>query len=96
MILTPGEIYFLGEKDLKTGENSPFVKIGLVRENESRGTADRLKDHQTGNPRLLHIVKIVKTPLVIFELLSLKSYPILFCIVVKHPLVCHPEITVGK
>ena len=64
MILTPGEIYFLGEKDLKSGEDSPFVKIGLVRENESRGTADRLKDHQTGNPRLLHIVKIIKTPLV--------------------------------
>ena len=64
MILKSGELYFMGEKDLKTGKDSPFVKIGLVRESDSRDSAKRLKDHQTGNPRKLHIVKIVNSPAV--------------------------------
>ena len=36
MSFKSGELYFMGEKDLKTGKDSPFVKIGLVRESESR------------------------------------------------------------
>lgn len=64
MILTGGEIYFLNEIDLRSQKETGFVKIGLVREKESRDTASRLKEHQTGNPRLLEIAKVVKTPLV--------------------------------
>ena len=64
MILTGGEIYFLGERDLKSGKDTGFVKIGLVREKDARDTESRLKEHQTGNPRQLHVVKVVKTPVV--------------------------------
>ena len=31
MILTSGEIYFIGEFDLKTGQRTEYVKIGIVR-----------------------------------------------------------------
>lgn len=54
-----GEIYFVREK---TREGyTPNVKIGLVR--APRVSLDRLPEHQTGNPRVLHIDKnqIVKT-----------------------------------
>jgi hypothetical protein len=64
MILTGGEIYFLGETDLRTGKETGFVKIGLVREKDARDTESRLREHQTGNPRMLHVVKVVKTPIV--------------------------------
>lgn len=45
----PGHIYFLKERDFLTGEESPYVKIGLVREDKT--TEERIKEHQTGNPR---------------------------------------------
>ena len=48
--LKPGKLYFLGEKDLLTGEKSKYVKIGLVN-GEERDTESRIKEHQTGNPR---------------------------------------------
>ena len=32
MKLTAGEIYFIGERDLKTNQESDYVKIGIVRE----------------------------------------------------------------
>lgn len=64
MILTGGEIYFLGELDLRTEKETGFVKIGLVREKDARDTESRLREHQTGNPRMLHVVKVVKTPIV--------------------------------
>ena len=64
MILTGGEIYFLGEIDLRTERETGFVKIGLVREKDARDTESRLREHQTGNPRMLHVVKVVKTPIV--------------------------------
>jgi hypothetical protein len=49
MKTTPGQIYFLKEKDYLTGEMSPYVKIGLVRDDKE--TDKRIKEHQTGNPR---------------------------------------------
>lgn len=52
----------MGEKDLNTGKNSPFVKIGLVRESGSCDSTVRLKKLQTGNPRKLLILKVVNTP----------------------------------
>ena len=32
MKLTSGEIYFIGEKDLKSGSDTRYFKIGIVRE----------------------------------------------------------------
>jgi hypothetical protein len=49
MKLKTGFIYFLGERDLQTGEWSDQVKIG--RTDYDRPVSDRIDDHQTGNPR---------------------------------------------
>jgi hypothetical protein len=49
----PGEIYFIREREVETGVLTPLVKIGLVRSSENRGSYDRLREHQTGNPRPL-------------------------------------------
>lgn len=56
-----GEIYFVREHDSTTSGWSPFVKIGLVA--DRRTSAERLLEHQTGNPRKLNIPAghIVKT-----------------------------------
>ena len=64
MKLTPGELYFIGERDHLTGEQTPFFKIGIVREDENRTSADRLQEHQTGNPRSLFVHHVVKTEVV--------------------------------
>jgi len=32
MKLTPGELYFIREIDVRTGQLTPYVKIGIVRE----------------------------------------------------------------
>lgn len=45
----PGSIYFLKERDYLTGAISPYVKIGLVR--DDKPTEKRISEHQTGNPR---------------------------------------------
>ena len=49
MKLVPGKLYFLTERDFLTGEISPYVKIGLVR--NEKETLARIKEHKTGNPR---------------------------------------------
>lgn len=54
-----GELYFIRERDVLTGELSPYVKIGLVRENESKTSVDRAREHQTGNPRELYVHHVV-------------------------------------
>ena len=62
-----GEIYFIGEKDLRTKEFSQYFKVGIVRENSSninRDSIERLSEHQTGNPRELYIESVVETELV--------------------------------
>jgi arginyl-tRNA--protein-N-Asp/Glu arginylyltransferase len=64
MKLTPGEIYFIGERDHLTGKQTPFFKIGMVRADENRTSSDRLKEHQTGNPRPLFIHEVVLTDVV--------------------------------
>lgn len=63
MILTSGEIYFIGEFDLKTGQRTEYIKIGIVRHGakEERTSQDRLLEHQTGNPRRLEIIHTVTT-----------------------------------
>jgi hypothetical protein len=47
--LTSGSLYFLKEKDFITNEESPYVKIGLVRGDKE--TQKRILEHKTGNPR---------------------------------------------
>ena len=64
MITTSGELYFIGEEDIKTGEKSSYYKIGIVRESEGRTSVNRLSEHQTGNPRRLLIAHALETPAV--------------------------------
>jgi len=57
-----GEVYFLGELDLGGTTRTPFVKIGLVRSNaKNRTTEDRLAEHQTGNPRQIVELAVLRT-----------------------------------
>lgn len=58
---TPGEIYFIRERDFLSHQITNYVKVGLVREKDDRGSEERLLEHQTGNPRELFIDKVVKT-----------------------------------
>ena len=60
--LRGGELYFIRERDVLTGEISPYVKIGLVRENEAKSSADRTQEHQTGNPRELFLHHVILSP----------------------------------
>jgi len=55
-----GEVYFIGERDRSTGNLTENVKIGIVR--AKGGSGDRLKGHQTGNPRDLELHHVVETP----------------------------------
>ncbi len=56
-----GEIYFIAEEPSLTTP-TVRVKIGLVRESrKNRDSQDRLLDHQTGNPRSLVLVEVIKT-----------------------------------
>lgn len=57
MNLTQGELYFINETDFKTGEQSEYYKIGIVRDVTKRDSKNRLLEHQTGNPRKLELVK---------------------------------------
>jgi len=62
MELGQGEIYFIAERD--GASNTGFIKIGLVRDRDGRDSYDRIKEHQTGNPRTLQMLEYVKTVLV--------------------------------
>ena len=67
MATASGEIYFIGEKDLRTKEFTEYFNVGIVRENPDnadRDSTQRLLEHQTGNPRELYIESVVKTDLV--------------------------------
>jgi len=63
MKLTSGEIYFIGEYELKSGERTEYVKVGIVRHGgkDERSSLDRLLEHQTGNPRRLEIIHTITT-----------------------------------
>jgi len=60
MNLTAGELYFVGETDVLTKKETSYVKVGLVREVGDRTSQARASEHQTGNPRQLHVAKVVK------------------------------------
>lgn len=67
MSTAAGEIYFIGEKDLRSKKFTDYYKVGIVRENSvnlDRDSAKRLLEHQTGNPRELYIESVQKTDLV--------------------------------
>ncbi len=64
MILTPGQLYFINEQDIKTGARSNYYKIGIVRDAEGRDSKNRLLEHQTGNPRKLCVVETLNMPAV--------------------------------
>jgi len=59
MSYRPGEIYFVRENVLGSDKLSSFVKIGLVA--DKRTSDERLKEHQTGNPRRLQNQAVVST-----------------------------------
>ena len=54
-----GEVYFIGERDRSTGNLTGNVKIGKAGKGDS---GNRLKQHQTGNPRDLVLHHVVETP----------------------------------
>ncbi len=58
-VINPGEIYFLREIDVLSGEESSYIKIGLVE--LSRESTKRKQEHQTANPRDLVLVSHFKT-----------------------------------
>jgi len=59
---TPGHLYFLSEMDVLRNERTPYIKIGIVK--NERTSKDRIFEHQTGNPRKIHLEKELETPFV--------------------------------
>jgi len=57
-----GEVYFIRERDVVSGEVSPYVKIGRV--NDDRLSTERSGEHNTGNPRELFVVHAEKVDMV--------------------------------
>jgi hypothetical protein len=62
--MAAGELYFAGELDPRTQELTSYFKIGIVRESEDRSSVNRMKEHQTGNPRELTLIEAIPTPVV--------------------------------
>ena len=61
--LTPGNLYFIRDIDYLSKEIGHYVKIGIVTNN--RTTEQRMKDHQTGNPRgIFDVHEVVNVPFV--------------------------------
>jgi hypothetical protein len=58
----PGTIYINRDRDFITNEWGNYVKIGLVK--DEREAETRRKEHQTGNPREVLIVREFESPLV--------------------------------
>ena len=52
--LTPGWLYFLRDRDFRSGQVSNYVKIGLTK--FDRPVEERIYDHQTGNAREVYSV----------------------------------------
>ncbi len=59
---TLGHLYFLSEMDVLRNERTPYIKIGIVK--NERTSKDRIFEHQTGNPRKIHLEKELETPFV--------------------------------
>jgi hypothetical protein len=67
--IDPGELYFITSLDPISGKSQGFYKIGIVR--NLRETAERIKEHQTGNPHRVVPYEVLKTeaPLLIEQIL---------------------------
>lgn len=67
--IDPGELYFITSLDPKSGKSQGFYKIGIVR--NLRETAERIKEHQTGNPHRVVPYAVIKTeaPMLIEQIL---------------------------
>jgi len=62
MKLKSGDLYFVQEQDVISGQTSDYFKIGLVGDERTGGVDKRVKEHQTGNPRQLVSVTHVSSP----------------------------------
>lgn len=62
MNLTSGDLYFIRERDVLSGAEFDYYKIGLVKHSRQGDAGARLDEHQTGNPRQLLIVDQVSAP----------------------------------
>ena len=61
--LTPGNLYFIRDIDYLTNEIGKYVKIGIV--TNERTTEERIKNHQTGNPRGIYpVAEVTDVPFV--------------------------------
>ena len=59
METTKGEIYFI--REMESGRFTAHTKIGLIGDKKDRSSADRMSEHQTGNPRKLVVLHVVVT-----------------------------------
>ena len=60
--LTPGTLYVDRDQDVLSGEWGQYVKIGIVRNDKEASI--RNKEHQTGNPRRIHVIFSAESPMV--------------------------------
>ena len=60
--LTAGTLYIDRDRDVRTGEWGPYVKIGIVRDGKT--PEERVKQLQTGNPRRVHTINTYFSPMV--------------------------------
>ena len=60
--LTPGTLYIDRDQDVLSGEWGQYVKIGIVRNDKEASI--RNKEHQTGNPRRIHVIFSAESPMV--------------------------------
>jgi len=60
--LTPGTLYIDRDQDVLSGEWEQYVKIGIVRNDKEASI--RNKEHQTGNPRRIHVIFSAESPMV--------------------------------
>ena len=60
--LTPGTLNIDRDQDVLSGDWGPYVKIGIVRNDKEASI--RNKEHQTGNPRRIHVIFSAESPMV--------------------------------
>ena len=60
--LTPETLYIDRDQGLLSGDWGQYIKIGIVR-NDKEATL-RNKEHQTGNPRRIHVIFSAESPMV--------------------------------
>ena len=59
---TEGTLYIDRDRDVRTSEWGPYVKIGIVRDGKT--PEQRVKELQTGNPRRVHTINTYLSPMV--------------------------------